>query len=149
MSILNKLSNLKKSTATDSRTPMTDEQVKLCKAALIRDNRGYNVQPNRFDIAMPYRVAINYSNEWNNFGNFVSADVAAAVGAIVSAAYFGEKAKAGDYDQATVESSVEFTNWLADSRNSEVIARANGDVAPVHTMASTIADAVAGDHNPF
>ena len=145
MSILNKLANLQSSVATAAKVQMTDEQVKACKAALVRDNRGYNVHANKWDLAMPYRVAINYNNEWANFGNFTSADVAAAVGTIVSSAYFGEQARAGSFDQALVESDEEFKAWLADDRNQTVIAQANGEIPQVHGNAAPVAD----EDNPF
>lgn len=132
MSILTKMSALKKTTATDAKTPMSPQDVLNCKAALKRDNRGYNVQPNSFDIATPYRVAINYDNKWHNFGNFKSADVAAAVGSIVSAGFFGDKAKAGDFNAETVEADQEFMSWMNDERNTDIISRANGDAATVH-----------------
>jgi hypothetical protein len=128
MSILNKLSNLKKATHVSNRTAMTSEQVVACKAAIKRDKRGYNVHPNSFDIATPYRVALNFDDQWHNYGNFVSADVAAAIGTIVSAAFFGEKAQQGNFDQEAVESNPAFIAWLADDRNAEVIAKANGEV---------------------
>lgn len=138
MSILTKMANLKKAVHTAQKTQMTDHQVEQCKEAIRRDNRGYNVQPNRWDIAQPYRVAINYDNKWHNFGNFSSADVAAAVGSIVSAAYFGENAVAGEFDPAVVEDHTEFTEWLADERNQEVIQKANGEQPSVQ-----------GEDNPF
>lgn len=149
MSILNKLSNLKKTTTENARVAMTDEQVEACKAALRRDNRGYNVQPNRFDLAQPYRVAINYDNQWNNFGNFASADVAAAIGTIVSAAYFGEKAKAGAFNPEVVENNEEYLAWLADERNQVVIAQASGEKPCVHAAKTGMQGIVAGDANPF
>lgn len=142
MSILNKLKNLKAASSENARVAMTEEQVIKCREALKRDNRGYNVNPNKFDIALPYRVAINYNDEWVNFGNFASADVAAAIGTIVSAAYFGENARAGSFDESKVENSEPFLKWLADPRNAEVIARANGEKPPVHgsTTKSSVAD---------
>jgi hypothetical protein len=148
MSILSKLANLQASSATAAKKAMTDEQLVQCKAALVRDNRGYNVHANKFDIALPYRVAINYNDNWANFGNFKSADVAAAIGAIVSAGYFGEDARAGSYDQTMVEANSEFTAWLADARNTDIIARANGDLPKIHGTSSASADAD-GDENPF
>lgn len=133
MSILNKLKTLDLAKAESTgRTPMTDEQVAKCKAAIRNKNRGYNVHPNKFDISKPYRVAINYNNEWANFGDFASADVAAAIGTIVSAAYFGDKAKAGQFDQAKVEGDEVFEAWLKDERNQDVIERANGDKPQIH-----------------
>ena len=99
-SILSKMSKLNKAINTTTRVEMTDLQVKQCKEALTRDNRGYNVQPNRFDLNTPYRVAINYQNNWHNYGNFTSADVAAAIGSIVAVAFFmscrGRMALVGD-----------------------------------------------------
>lgn len=152
MSILSKLSKLNKSVVTEARVEMTDVQVEQCKAALRRDNRGFNVQPNRFDIKQPYRVAINYQNKWHNFGNFKSADVAAAIGTIVSVAFFGEKAVAGEYDESLVENNEEFKTWLADKRNAEVIAKANGEV-PCVSDGSPLTEApetsTEEDDNPF
>lgn len=125
--ILSKLSTLTKvdSATAIARTEMTEPQIAACKAAIKRDNRGYNVQPNRFDITAPYRVAINYNNKWHNFGDFTSADVAAAVGTVVSAAFFGENAKQGNYDTAIVANSTELADWLVDERNADVLARAD------------------------
>ncbi len=145
MSILNKLSNLSKATNTNTKTPMTDAQEKSCKEAIKAKNYGYCVHPNKFDISQPYRVAINYDNKWSNFGNFSSADVAAAVGTIVSAAYFGTKAKAGVFDVELVEADTTYQAWLADSRNADMIARANGDAPSVHGSAT----GNSSDVNPF
>lgn len=147
MSILNKMNNLSKAVAGAGKVPMTDEQVVQCKKALIDNNRGYNVQPNKWDISMPYRVAINYNNEWANFGNFSSVDVAAAIGTIVSAGYFGENAKAGDYNQEVAESHEEFLAWMADSRNADIIARASGEAPSIHQPRN--AAAAESDANPF
>ena len=126
-SILAKMSKLNKVDQSKRRTPMTDEQFEQCKTAIMRDNRGYNVQPNRFDIDMPYRVAINFNDKWDNYGNFSSADVAAAVGSIVSSAYFGERAVTGEFDQKIAEAHTEFKDWLEDERNQEVLLQANGE----------------------
>lgn len=127
MSILSKMKALPIASNEAARVPMTKEQIEMCKKQLRKDQRGYNVQPNTFDIATPYRVAINYDNAWGNFGNFKSVDVAAAVGSIVAAAYFGDKAVAGVFDEVKVENDPEFLEWMADERNVDVIARANGD----------------------
>ncbi len=132
MSILSKLANLNKADNSSTRVEMTDLQVEQCKEALRRDNRGYNVQPNRFDMAQPYRVAINYETKWHNFGNFTDANTAAAIGTIISAAFFGEKAVAGNFEAETAEKDQEFIDWMADARNQEVIAKANGDAPSVH-----------------
>lgn len=137
MSLLNKMSNLRSiasATPAVTRTEMTAVQVEQCREAIKRDNRGYNVQPNRFDVAVPYRVAINFNKPalgkeagWHNFGNFTSVDVAAAIGSIVSAAFFGEKAIGGEYDATVVETHPEYTAWLADVRNVDIIACAMGE----------------------
>ena len=126
-SILAKMSKLNKVDQSKRRTPMTDIQFEQCKEAIMRDNRGYNVQPNRFDIEQPYRVAINFNDEWNNFGNFSSADVAAAVGSIVSSAYFGERAITGEFNQELAENHPEFKEWIEDERNQAVLLQANGE----------------------
>jgi len=135
------MKNVQKTVASAGRVAMTPEQVERCKAKLRNENRGYNVHPNSFDVANPFRVAINYNNEWANFGNFKSADVAAAVGTIVSMAYFGEKAKAGDYNEAIAESDPAFKEWLGDERNADIIARAEGELPSIHQPHSNAAAA--------
>ena len=128
MSILSKVSNLKTQSDKPARVEMTAEQVIQCKAALKRDLRGPTVQPNKFDISQPYRVTINFDDKWSNHGLFSSADVAAAVGTIVSASVYGDKAIAGTYDESLVEEHAEFAAWLVDPRNASVLARVeNGD----------------------
>ena len=135
-SILNALSALPKATNDQGRVPMTEQQVIDTKAEIRRDNRGYNIHPNKFDIAKPYRVAINYNKAWDNYGDYASADVAAAIGSIVSAGYFGAQAKAGLFDQAFVESSEVFAKFLADPRNTVIIARASGTMPQIHQSAA-------------
>tara|TARA_R110000851_G_scaffold34889_2_gene92346 strand:- start:1022 stop:1423 length:402 start_codon:yes stop_codon:yes gene_type:complete len=113
---------------TDEKVEMTEAQILACKAALRRDNRGFNVFVNQFDIKVPYRVTIRgFDQKWANFGNYVSADVAAAVGTIVSAAYYGEKAKQGAFNAAVVEADPEFAAFLANPKYASVIAKANGE----------------------
>lgn len=158
MSILKKIKNVQKATdSAPAKVEMTDIEVAQCKAAIREKNRGFNVHPNRFDRAMPYRVAINYENTWNNYGNFSSADVAAAIGTIVSAAFFGEKAKGGgEYDETVVESHPEFLAWVADARNADVIAKASGEKAAVNDGGKlekadegSLLDKFASEDNPF
>jgi len=134
MSILKKIATVQKASEnTVTKVEMTKLEVAQCKAAIREKNRGFNVHPNIFDRANPYRVAINYENKWHNYGNFSSADVAAAVGTIVSAAFFGEKAKGGGvYDEAVVETHPEFLAWLEDARNADVIAKAQGETPAVN-----------------
>ena len=127
-SILSKLAGMTKTEVTDAKVEMSDKQVAQCKEALRRDNRGYNVQPNKWNLAIPYRVAINFQNKWVNLGNFVCVHTAAAIGGIVAAAYFGDKAKQGDFDAKIAEKSEEFHAWLADERNAELIKRATGEM---------------------
>jgi hypothetical protein len=126
MNILEKLANLQAVTSSTqvAKKEMTPAQVLDCKAAIKAKNRGYNVQPNKFDISNPYRVAINYNNVWQNYGDFASADVAAAIGTIVSAAYFGDRAKLGNFDNEVAQKDPNFVAWLADPRNADVLARA-------------------------
>lgn len=147
--LLSKLSNLKKATNENARVEMTDEQFERIKNGLRSKNRGYNVQPNKFDVAVPFRVAVNYSgaiegipvskNQWYNFGNFKSVDVAAAVGTIVSAAFFGDAAVAGVFDAEIAEASEEFQTWMNDPRNQAVIAIASGE-KPSPVAASAVED---------
>lgn len=150
--LLLKLAGLDKVTSSTAtpRVEMTNTDIENCKAAIKRDNRGYNVQPNRFDMSKPYRVAINYSNEWHNFGDFASADVAAAVGTIVSAAFFGENAKQGEFDDKVVEESEVFQAWLVDPRNADVMLRANDPETCYHKSGTEpVKGAVGSKANPF
>ncbi len=55
-------------------------------------------------------------------GKITSVDVAAAVGTLVATAVFGEKAKAGAYDEKIVDGHQEWKDWLADPRNAKIIA---------------------------
>lgn len=136
-SILKTIKKLETVSDKPAKVAMTEEQIIRCKARVRADKRGYNVTANQYDLAVPFRVSINYSGEWKNFGNFVSVDVAAAVGTIVSLGYFGsEKAKAGLYDAKIVEASDEFTTWMENPLNAEIIARAKGELPTVHDEAA-------------
>lgn len=126
MSILDTLKNLAVTTAENKRVEMTDFEVEQCKSAIRAKNRGMNVHPNRYDVKTPYRVAINFNKEWENFGNFTDDNVAAAIGTIISAGYFGDKARAGDFVKETAEASPEYQTWINDARNVDIISRANG-----------------------
>ena len=121
MSILDKLNNLKKASTVPARSPMSDAQVVSLKAKLRSENR-VNVLPNSNDVKVPYRVAVNYRNEWSNHGTFTSIDVASAVGTLVSYAKFGDKAIQGEYDAEVAETHPEFITWIANPLNAEVIA---------------------------
>ena len=122
MSILNKLNKLNKVEAGKvGKTPMTPEQIKQYKERIRAKGLGYNVHPNQFDIATPLKVAINYGGEWHNYGAFSSPDVAGAVGSIISLYYFGDKAKAGNFDSGVAESHEEYKAWINDDRNKFII----------------------------
>ena len=120
MSILNKLGNLRNASDVSAIVEMTKEQALQCKAALKRDGRGPSVMVNRFNIAMPYRVSTVLDDVFTNHGNFVSADVAAAVGTIASMSVFGDKALRGFYDESVVEGSEEFQAWLLEFTETDV-----------------------------
>jgi len=138
MSLLNKMSAVqkissvvaKKVTITGKvRVPMTTEQVVEAKANIIKNNLGRSVAPNTFDVAVPFRVAVynKGDQEFNNYGIYESADVAAAIGTIVSVGHFGERATAGTYDESVVEASAAYQAFLSDPQNADIIARASGD----------------------
>lgn len=100
---------------------MTEAQEKDLTTRLKADNR-LNVYANKFDVKKPFRVQIRKGKEgYKTYGYFTDVDVAAAVGSIVSAAAFGEKALRGNYDQAKAEAHPEFQAWLVDERNQEVL----------------------------
>ena len=121
MSILNKLNNLTKASSENRKVPMTEAQVLKLKTKLMDENR-VNVYANKFDIKKPYRVQIRKGKQYFNHGIFSDLDAATAVGTIVSAAAFGDRALGGNYDQDKAEASSEFQAWLQDERNQEVIA---------------------------
>ena len=123
MSILSNLSNLKPVSATPAKEQMTDEQVTAMRKKLREQNR-MNVQPNKFDKATPFRVAakVKGTQEWKTHGYFTSVDVASAVGTLVSAAQYGDKAMRGEFDESVVENHPEFKAWLADERNADIVA---------------------------
>lgn len=120
MSLLNKLNNVKKAADTETRIPMTEAQIADMKVRLKAQNR-LNVLPNTFDVKTPFRVALNYKNEWTNHGFFTNVDVATAVGSLVSLAYFGDKAIQGEFNQEIAENHPEFKAWLANPLNADVL----------------------------
>ena len=151
--ILSALSSMAKSEAPSgpASVRMTDAQFAQCKEAIRAKNYGMNVHPNRFDVNKPYRVAINYRGKFDNFGNFSCPHTAAAVGGIISSAYFGaEKAKVVDYSDDVVENSQEFQAWLADSRNQAIIKMAQSGTC-IHEGAELETEEPAFDMstNPF
>jgi hypothetical protein len=129
MSVLNKLKTLKVATAANRSTPMTEAQALKLTNQLIADNR-MNVYANKFNIKKPYRVqvrkwdSVSRESVYEQHGYFTNIDVAAAVGTIVSAATFGEKGLAGQFDQEKAEVHPEFIAWLADDRNQATLALA-------------------------
>jgi hypothetical protein len=135
MSLLNKLASLpvqdapKKVTIIGHQSvPMTKEEITATREFIKKNQLGQSVQANQHDRARPYRVSITLKSidSWENFGQYKSKDAAAAIGTIVSLAYFGERAKAGKFDVSVVETSEEYANFIADPRNTDIIARAEG-----------------------
>ena len=102
---------------------MTEEVVAQVKEKLARENRGMSVRPNVMNINKPYRVSLRYNQSWVNYGNYESVEVATAVAAIISVAYFGEKAKRGEFDAALVQDNSEFTAFLANPKYALAIAK--------------------------
>lgn len=121
-SILDTMNSLAKVSDAVAKVPMTAPEVAGLKAKLYKENR-MNVYPNKFNRAIPYSVRVRQGNEWTSHGNFTSVDVAAAVGTLVSASLFGAKALQGNYDQAVVETHPEFTAWMANEKNADVLRR--------------------------
>ena len=122
MSILKNIrEGMKSQSEVVEKVPMTEAyRIKLAKK--LKTEGRANTYPNKFDIALPYRVAVNKSGEYTNYGFFTDADVASAVGTIAAKFHYGEKAVAGNFDIEKVEAHQEFIDWMADDRNQEVIA---------------------------
>jgi len=112
-----------------AKIQMTAKQEEEISTKLKAQNR-MNVYPNRFDIALPFRVTTckgrGANAEFKQHGYFTNVDVASAVGTICSKALFGDKALAGEFNPEIVEGHAEFTTWMADARNQEIIALAEG-----------------------
>jgi len=121
MSLLKSLSTMNRASASEHKakiqmTAKQEEEISTkLKAVTTCKGRGANA-------------------EFKQHGYFTNVDVASAVGTICSKALFGDKALAGEFNPEVVESHVEFTTWMADARNQEIIALAEGGtVAHVHT----------------
>tara|TARA_R110000765_G_scaffold41889_2_gene89005 strand:- start:310 stop:693 length:384 start_codon:yes stop_codon:yes gene_type:complete len=125
MSILDNIKRTRVEFVSVPKIAMTEEQVASVYADLKDQNR-LNVYVNKYDIAKPFRVAVKFNEKFTNHGVFSSADVASAVGSIVSAYMFGPKALVGSFDQAAVEGSEEFQAWMANSKNAQIVKQVNG-----------------------
>lgn len=124
MSILDSLKGHKKASSVELKTPMTQDYEQALKKKLQTENR-VNVYPNKFDVKMPYRVAVRKNSEYTTHGYFTDVDVATAVGSLASIAAFGDKALVGDFDSEKVENHPEFIAWKQDERNAAVVALAS------------------------
>jgi len=131
MTLLSSLSSMTRASATEhvAKVEMTPKQIEQISTKLKAQNR-MNVYPNRFDVAKPFRVQTRKGNGksavFTQHGYFTNVDVASAVGTICSKGLYGDKALAGEFDPAVVEGHEEFIAWLADDRNQEIIALAEG-----------------------
>jgi len=140
MTLLTSLSTMKRASANEhvAKIEMTPTQIEQMSVKLKAQNR-MNVYPNRFDVAVPFRVQTRKgsgkSAVFTQRGYFTNVDVASAVGTICSKALYADKALAGEFDPAVVEVHPEFIAWLADDRNQEIIAMAEGGT--VTTVAGT------------
>ena len=117
---------------TRKELEMTPLQIEQCRTALRSKNRGFNVQPNQWNIEQPYRVSINYNNKWENYGNFSNVHTAAAIGSLVAVAFFGSKAKRGEYDEDRAANDPAFQKWLEDPRNAIIVKQATGELPAVN-----------------
>ncbi len=124
---LAKIKALKTKEPKAKKVPMTGTQLSQVKEALKLKNRGMNVFPNKYDISKPYRVSINYDDKWYKYGEFSNVHAAAAVGTLISAAYFGEHARAGEFNEDKVVDCPEFLAWLSNPKYQLEIQKANGE----------------------
>ena len=145
MTLLSSLSTMKRASATErvAKIEMTPKQIEEVSNKLKAQNR-MNVYPNRFDVAIPFRVQTRKGTGSNaiftQHGYFTNVDVASAVGTICSKALYGDKALAGEFDAAIVEGHEEFKAWLTDDRNQEIIALAEGGTVTHAGTAQETAD---------
>ena len=124
---LAKIKALKTKEPKAKKVPMTGTQLSQVKEALKLKNRGMNVFPNKYDISKPYRVSIMFDDKWYKYGEFSNVHAAAAVGTLISAAYFGEHARAGEFDEDKVVECPEFLAWLSNPKYKLEIQKANGE----------------------
>jgi Neuraminidase (sialidase) len=117
---------------TDAKVEMTLGQIAATKQLIRSEGRGYSLQANKYDVNKPYRVSVNYGNVWENFGDYADVNVAAAIGSIVSRGYFGKISKIGNFDATIAEASPVYQEFLTDSRNADIIARAKGEILCIH-----------------
>ena len=121
MSILNKLAKYRQASnfQFQAKTEMTDEQFKALNIKLRAENR-VNVNANRKDISVPYRVQMSIGGTWERpQGYFRSLEVAALAGTLVSIARFGDKAIVGTFAESAV-SDPEFVSWINNPANASV-----------------------------
>ena len=105
----------------DMQNPMTMEQYEAVRRNLEDTHRGFAVNANKFDTAMPYRVSVKKDSTWHNYGSFSDIDVAAAIGTICSIAHYGHNAVKGAYDLAKVKAHAEFKTWMTNPKNVDVL----------------------------
>jgi hypothetical protein len=147
-SIFAGLKKVRKASEQETRTEMTESQVNALKIKLRAANK-INVFPNKFDLAKPFRVSLNFDNVWHNFGEYTNVDAAAAVGSIVSVAFFGEKAMQGDFDHEVAENHTEFKAWIADPENAEVLARYTSGTSVLSTKEQSVSTSEPEDEEGF
>ena len=126
MSIFTKIATLRAAATHESAVAMTKAQVAKVAAQLRSESR-LNVYPNQFNVAVPFKVTTKtgsgMESVFTNYGTFTSVDVASAVGTIVSASIYGDKALRGNFDAVKAEAHPEMIAWLNDDRNQEIISK--------------------------
>lgn len=103
-----------------AKIEMQPDDFILLKDRLITEHRT-NVYANRFDVSKPYRVSIEYRNEWTNYGTFENIDAACGVAMICGVAAFGAAAVHGVFNKEAAETHPEYLAWIEDERSAPVI----------------------------
>ena len=103
-----------------AKIEMQPDDYILLKDRMITEHRT-NVYANKFDVENPYRVSIEYSNEWSNYGAFSDIDAACGVSLICGVSVFGAAAVRAVFDQAKAEVHPEYIAWTEDPENAPIL----------------------------
>ena len=103
-----------------AKIEMAADDFIILKDRMITENRT-NVYANKFDVSQPYRVSIEYSNAWTNYGTFSDINAACGVSVICGVSVFGAKAVRAVFDQAAAEVHPEYIAWTEDERNAPIL----------------------------
>ena len=120
MSILDVLDTLESVDTAVQKVAMSPEMEETIKQKLKQEGR-IGVYPNRYDVEFPFRVTVRKNKEFTEYGVFSNIEAASAIACLCGYAAYGSRALRGHYDRKIAEEHPEFTAWINDPANKEVI----------------------------